>query len=151
MNDLVRIAFELNDSAKADSGMLVERLWAEQLSVGRYVIRNIPFFAEEVAPGDVVAAVEAEDGLRFDRVLEFGPRRVIWVIFQPEADEALQESLLQAMKELGLDMEHGRNRFWAFASLGDDDFERALDLMCDEHPVRGHLAIGVPERSKRDW
>jgi len=59
-SDLVKIAFPLNPDESG--GISVERLWAQPLSDGTYVLDNSPFHAYGVSWQDVVSAELDETG-----------------------------------------------------------------------------------------
>jgi hypothetical protein len=60
---LVRIVFELDSSAW--HGNATERLWAEPIGVGRFRIRNSPFFAFGVSNEDIVFGDDRDGQIYF--------------------------------------------------------------------------------------
>lgn len=83
-----------------------ERLWALHVGEGRYQIDNIPFFARDLAWGDVVSAVPeegAEEGvLRYDQVLQSSGHSTFRILVH---DETQMSELCGLMERLGCDTE----------------------------------------------
>jgi hypothetical protein len=63
VSGLVRVVFELEPNAW--HGSATERLWAEPVVVGRYRLRNTPFFVFGVSAEDIVFAKERQGRLLF--------------------------------------------------------------------------------------
>lgn len=67
-----------------------ERLWAFQVGEGRYKIDNIPFFARDLALGDIVSAIHeegAEEGvLRYQQVLQPSGHSTFRILIQDESE-----------------------------------------------------------------
>jgi len=83
-----------------------ERLWALDLGEGRYQIDNIPFFARDLALGDVVSAVpeaKAEEGvLRYHQVLQPSGHSTFRIL----VDDASQvPEVCTLLEEVGCDTE----------------------------------------------
>jgi hypothetical protein len=73
-----------------------EMVWAIRRGDGRFELDNIPFFAMDVAAGDVVGALADGDRLIFDRVLAEGGHSTIRVImFELDEKDAVRQSLAQ--------------------------------------------------------
>jgi hypothetical protein len=64
---LVRITFPLDP--QDSHGFTTERLWAESLGKGRYLLRNSPFYAFGVSNEDIVLCQENDEHVIFQRVL----------------------------------------------------------------------------------
>jgi hypothetical protein len=83
-----------------------ERLWALQVGEGRYQLDNIPFFARDLAWGDVVSAVPeegAEEGvLRYDQVLQPSGHSTFRILVH---DETQVSELCGLLEHLGCDTE----------------------------------------------
>jgi hypothetical protein len=83
-----------------------ERLWALHLGEGRYQIDNIPFFARDLAWGDVVSAVPeegAEEGvLRYEQVLQPSGHSTFRILVQ---DASQVSELCSLLEQLGCDTE----------------------------------------------
>jgi hypothetical protein len=83
-----------------------ERLWALHVGEGRYQIDNIPFFARDLAWGDVVSAVPeegAQEGvLRYDQVLQSSGHSTFRILVR---DEPQMSELCGLMERLGCDTE----------------------------------------------
>jgi hypothetical protein len=67
-----------------------ERLWALQVEEGRYKIDNIPFFARDLALGDIVSAIPeegAEEGvLRYQQVLQPSGHSTFRILVNDESE-----------------------------------------------------------------
>lgn len=69
-----------------------EELWTLPLGEGLYRIENIPFFARGLARGDIVSAVEEEDALVFQRVIEpSGHSTIRLVVYNADTVPAVVE------------------------------------------------------------
>ena len=67
---LVRVLFHLEPDAW--HGSSTERIWAEPVGRGRYLLRNTPFFAFGVSNGDIVFGREDEGQVVFSGVSIYG-------------------------------------------------------------------------------
>jgi hypothetical protein len=67
-----------------------ERLWALQVGGGRYKVDNIPFFARDLALGDIVSAIPeegAEEGvLRYQQVLQPSGHSTFRILVHDESE-----------------------------------------------------------------
>jgi hypothetical protein len=83
-----------------------ERLWALHLGEGRYQLDNIPFFARDLALGDVVSAVPeegAEEGvLRYQQVLQPSGHSTFRILVH---DESQVPEVCRLLEQLGCDIE----------------------------------------------
>jgi len=83
-----------------------ERLWALQLEEGRYKVDNIPFFARDLALGDIVSAIPeegAEEGvLRYQQVLQPSGHSTFRILVQ---DESQVPEVCRLLEQLGCDTE----------------------------------------------
>lgn len=79
-----------------------ERLWAIDAGEGRYRLDNIPFFARELALGDIVSAVVeegADEGiLRYQQVIEPSGHSTFRVLVH---DEAQVQEVCGLLERLG--------------------------------------------------
>jgi len=79
-----------------------ERLWALHLGEGRYQLDNIPFFARDLALGDVVSAVPeegAEEGvLRYEQVLQSSGHSTFRILVH---DESQVPEACRLLEQLG--------------------------------------------------
>ena len=78
-----------------------ERLWALQVEEGRYKLDNIPFFARDLALGDIVSAVPeegAEEGvLRYHQVLQHSGHSTFRILVQDESQVSEVCGLLEQL------------------------------------------------------
>lgn len=83
-----------------------ERLWAFDMGEGRYQLDNIPFFARDLAWGDVVSAVPeegADEGvLRYQRVLQPSGHSTFRILVQ---DVSQVPEVCSLLEQLGCDTE----------------------------------------------
>ncbi len=96
---LVRIVFELDPSEW--HGSATERLWAEPVGVGRYRLRNTPFFAFDVSFEDIVFGQEREEPSL------------------PETDTRVSQIYFAGVSIRG---GHSTYRLWLLAKLNDSVF-----------------------------
>jgi hypothetical protein len=102
----VKIIFPLEQDEDGYPPVGSERLWALDLGEGRYQIDNIPFFARDLALGDVVSAVPeegAEEGvLRYDQVLQPSGHSTFRILVH---DKAQVPEVCRLLEQLGCDTE----------------------------------------------
>jgi hypothetical protein len=80
----------------SDDGVFkTESVWATKIG-DYYRIDNIPFFAKNIAPGDIVAVEEDGDELYFDSLIEASGNSVVRIVLYNEKD------ILRITKELEL-------------------------------------------------
>jgi hypothetical protein len=79
-----------------------ENLWAVPVGEGLFRIDNIPFFAQSIALGDIVAASPEEGLLRFKEVVQPSGHSTVRLILY---DEAEVPKVLEHFKQLGCDSE----------------------------------------------
>jgi len=93
--DRVKIAFHLIRDAEDYPPADWEHLWAIRRGEDHFELDNIPFFAKEVAAGDLVAAQrDDEDQLIFERVIQSGGHSTVRVImFDPDQKAAVRREL----------------------------------------------------------
>jgi hypothetical protein len=93
--DRVKIAFHLIRDAEDYPPADWEHLWAIPRGEDHFELDNIPFFAKEVAAGDLVAAQrDGEDQLIFERVIQSGGHSTVRVImFDPDQKAAVRREL----------------------------------------------------------
>jgi hypothetical protein len=77
--DLVKIMLEFED----EEGVTLESVWAAPIEEN-YRIENIPFYATEVAYGDIVSVKEENGELFFDSLVEASGHSVIQLMIFEE-------------------------------------------------------------------
>ena len=84
-----------------DDNIQIESVWAEKAGE-YYKIINIPFFANNIAYGDIVDVEEDDGSLYFDELIQpSGHSTVQMIIFNPDELEMIGKDLIQ----LGCDWE----------------------------------------------
>jgi hypothetical protein len=93
----VKIAFRLVRDADDYPPADWEHLWAIPRGADQFELDNIPFFAQGVAAGDLVAAQrDNEQQLIFERVIQSGGHSTVRVImFDPDQKAAIRGELEQ--------------------------------------------------------
>lgn len=90
----VKVLFEIEDE---DGSVEIESVWAVPVQNG-YQIDNIPFYAKEVAYGDIVSAKPDEDGmLRFTALVTASGHSTIRLWFANEMDVTPVRDALRGM------------------------------------------------------
>lgn len=103
--DHVKLLFRLKRDPDGYPPVDVESVWAIPQADGSYEIDNIPFFAREVAVGDVVTAQEIDGELFFAALVRPSGNSLLRVIV---FDEVEVPKLCAELKGLGCDVEtHG--------------------------------------------
>jgi len=64
-----------------------ETIWVESLKSGLYLVRSIPFFAEDIAPDDEVSAANISGVLTFSAVLKYSSNSVFVGVVKGDLDE----------------------------------------------------------------
>ncbi|TLX25715.1 DUF4265 domain-containing protein [Chryseobacterium indologenes] len=77
-----------------EGNLAEEALWIETLENERYQIKNIPFFAPNIAYNDVIAVEEDEGCLYFDDILETSEHSTVQIVFFKE------EAIGQTIKDI---------------------------------------------------
>lgn len=96
MEERVKIVFELERDEDGYPPFESEAVWAVALPTGNYRIDNIPFYAYDLALGDVVKATEDPTNrlLRFDAIMEVSSNNTIrMAIPEPGRMKAVQDEL----------------------------------------------------------
>lgn len=92
--DRVKIGFRLIRDADDYPPADWEHLWAIPRGTDRFELDNIPFFAKEVAAGDLVAAQYEDNQLVFKQVIQPGGHSTIRVImYDPDQKAAIRDEL----------------------------------------------------------
>lgn len=94
---LVKLSFALARDEDGYPPFDRESLWARPCA-GGYELRNVPFYAQRVSWGDVVAARERGGELVFDRVVRTAGHSTLRIIL---FDEDRVEELLAGLRRLG--------------------------------------------------
>lgn len=58
-----------------------EKLWIEPLSSDEYKIKNIPFFAPNIAYDDIIKVEEDENTLYFDEIVKTSEHGTVQIVF----------------------------------------------------------------------
>lgn len=106
-----------------------ESLWAEPCEDGLFRIVNIPFYARDIAWGDIVRVDETEEGLIFSERVTPSGHATIRVIGMAEGYE---EALKDILASRALDWE-SMGRLYAI-DCSEEDYEaliEALDACCE--------------------
>ncbi|HYQ03005.1 MAG TPA: DUF4265 domain-containing protein [Polyangiaceae bacterium] len=106
---LVKVLFDL---APSDDGSPAhERMWAEDLGAGFFLLRNVPFYAFGVAEGDMVTCVLRDGAHVFQTVVRDGGNGVVRVYFRPDTNF---DPILAQLKQLGCTFERSTEYLYAF-------------------------------------
>lgn len=128
----VKVRFHVEQDEDGYPPSQWETLWAEPAGDGRFRIDNIPWYARDVAAGDVVEAHEADDGtLEFDRVAERSGHSTVRVaLYDPDETQELRDRL----RALGCESELSHIPGFIGVDVPDSvDMAPVLDLL-----LRGH-------------
>jgi hypothetical protein len=91
---MVKVVFELEKDEDDYPPADYEGLWAIPVGEGLFQIDNIPFFAQEIALGDVVSAIPEGGELRFQQVVRpSGHRTLRLIIYDKEQVPAVRKLL----------------------------------------------------------
>jgi hypothetical protein len=105
---LVKVLFDL----PSDDGFPAhERMWAEDLGAGFFVLRNVPFYAFGVAEGDLVTCVLRDGAQVFQAVARDGGNGAVRVYFRPDTN---LEHILAQLNQLGCTFERSTAHLYAF-------------------------------------
>jgi hypothetical protein len=94
--DRVKVAFRLTRDKDNYPPADWEHLWAIPRGADHFELDNIPFFAKEVAAGDLITAQPNHDLLVYDRVIQTGGHSTVRVImYIPTKTAAVRDELLR--------------------------------------------------------
>jgi len=79
-----------------------EKVWVEQINDLIYQIKNIPFFAPNIAYDDIIKVEKEEEGLYFDEIVETSEHSTIQVIF---FKESIIEDVIKQLELFGCSWE----------------------------------------------
>jgi hypothetical protein len=68
-----------------------ETLWIEQLTDGQYQVKNIPFFAPNIAYNDIISIEEEEGCMYFDDIIKTSEHSTIQIVFFRK--EAIEQTI----------------------------------------------------------
>ena len=105
---LVKVLFDLPHD---DGFPAHERMWAEDLGAGFFVLRNVPFYAFGVAEGDIVTCALRDGALVFEAVAHDGGNGVVRVYFRPDTNF---EHILAQLNQLECTFERSTAYLYAF-------------------------------------
>ncbi|HYO58478.1 DUF4265 domain-containing protein [Archangium sp.] len=94
-NDMVKVVFKLEKDEDDYPPADYESLWAIPVEEGLFQIDNIPFFAQEVALGDVVSAVSEGGELRFQKVVRPSGHSTLRLIIYDKGEVPAVRKLLE--------------------------------------------------------
>ena len=106
----------LEDRTIAES----EWFWATPVGRNRYKIDNVPFFAYDLAVGDVVEALEKRGRLYVQKIVTRSGNATMRILLKDEVspDDGSVAARLQQLVELG----------WRWENCGADRMLRAVDV-----------------------
>lgn len=102
----VKVLFRLVPDEDGYPPFDTEGLWATPVAPGRYRLDNIPFFAAEVAFGDVVTAEPEERGLFVSGVVDHSGHSTFRVM---TSDVSMNEGLRDRLTKWGCEVEIGNS------------------------------------------
>lgn len=94
-DDMVKVVFKLEKDEEDYPPADYESLWAIPLEEGLFQLDNIPFFAQEVALGDVVSAVSEGGELRFQKVVRPSGHSTLRLIIYDQGEVPAVRKLLE--------------------------------------------------------
>lgn len=92
----------------------VETPWATDLGDGLYRLENCPFYAYNLAFGDIVKASfsEAEEGLFFEKVVEKSGHQLVRIIFESSVeDDGPEKEHLNRLLSMGCSYEGANSTY----------------------------------------
>ena len=126
----VKVAFKLTRDEEGWPPADWETVWAIPRGPGQFELDNIPFFAQGVSSGDVIAAHTEDGELRFDEVVAPGGHSTVRVILY---DVTRKEEMRELLKNLGAPTEGSHlPSLFAVDVPPAVDYERVIALL-DEH------------------
>jgi hypothetical protein len=126
---LIKLLFRLERDARGWPPVDIEGLWSSQTSSDAYVLYNTPFYAREVALGDVVSATRQGDELFFDKVLKEGGHGTIRVLLKRAAE---MESVCARLESFCCELETAEPRLIAIDVRPDTAVDALLAYLDEE-------------------
>ena len=126
---MVKLYFELDPDHWSE--LASESAWVTPLEGGRYRLENAPWFAREVACGDIVTARPDEDGdLWFRKVVERSGRSVFRVIVRAEGVGLAALPRWRELEAMGCAFEElAEMSLWAIDVPKEADLDAVTDLL----------------------
>ena len=127
------------DIAREGLPLRLEQLWARQVTLGRFEICCIPFFAYDIALGDEVET-EARGGRRYvvRRVVKRSGRYTFRAWFGDSSSPHARDELIQELLAFGCELEWSSLNLLAIDAATDDLAQAVADKL-DERERNGNL------------
>lgn len=112
--ELVQLRIELRPE-DGWSGLQAEALWAEPVSASPplFLIRNVPFCAQDVSLGDIVEAEPRDGKLVFQRVAQRSGHSTYRLVLGSDVREPSFDGLWSALEEAGCRFEQAQSNWIA--------------------------------------
>lgn len=68
-----------------------EKLWIDSLEDNKYQVKNVPFFAPNIAYNDIIAVEEENGNLYFEEIIETSENSTVQIIFFKK--EAIEQTI----------------------------------------------------------
>jgi hypothetical protein len=125
----IKVAFELERDANGYPPCPWETLWAYEVETPLYCLDNIPFFAMEVSPGDVVRVKDDDGQLVFEEVVRPSKNSVFRVYVEDEEDV---QNAREEFRKLGCESElSDLPKLFAFEVPGSVSFDPVATLLTE--------------------
>lgn len=113
-----------------------ELLWSIKLKNGFYKIDNIPFFAPNIALGDIISVEEDEGVLYFDELIEYSGHSTIQVIFLKNNSV---KDIIKSLESLGCKWEGMKDKeYYAIDVPPNVEFKK-VKIILDNEFNKGNL------------
>ncbi len=153
---MVKITIPLSDDNL--SGATSESLWAEPKDNGRYVLRNVPFYAKGLSCDDLVEAEQSGGNLVFQRVAQHNGHSTYRVYARQGRTAPDVAALLEKLRGMRCDVEPATDKLVGIDVLPEADVYRVYAALSEAEQAgtidfqEGHYGhqLGGPREELRD-
>jgi len=108
-----------------------ESLWAESQNDGKYVLKNIPFYAKGLSCGDLIEAEESGGNLVFKRVLQHNGHSTYRVYARRGRSAPESSDLLQKLRGMHCDVEPATDKLVGIDALPQADVYKVYTALSE--------------------
>jgi len=103
------------------AGATSESLWAEPQNSGKYVLKNVPFYAKGLSCDDLVEAEQSDGNLLFKRVVQHNGHSTYRVYARQGRTAPEVSELLEKLREMHCDVEPATDKLVGIDVLPNAD------------------------------
>ena len=146
LHQIVKILFRFHSELLDQEVMEILRAETVNLEMGKYKIKDIPFYTPNIATDDIVHAEydNEEELLVYRETLSTSGNSIVWVVIT--ADETSIENIQEIFLQLDCDSEEVSERFFAMEVKSSTNYLRIRDKLI-ALKSEGTIDFAEPSRS----